>query len=76
MDRFQTFVRSLDPKLVRTIVTFVAARCALELGIPWDPTLETALATILAAAVGYQTPNDATLLRTPQESGNAKRPKR
>lgn len=64
------FVRSLDPKLVTTVLSFAATRTALALGVSLDPALEAAIAGIVAALVGYWTANEATVLRTPQEDGN------
>jgi hypothetical protein len=69
------FIRSIDPKLKYTVLTFVAARLALELGISWDPTTEAIVAGVVASFVGYAVPNDGTVLRTPQESGNPEVPK-
>ena len=68
------FLRTLDPKLKYTVLTFAAARLALELGIPWDPTLEAVVAGVVASVVGYSVSNDGTVLRTPQEDGNAALP--
>lgn len=65
-----SFLRTLDPKLKYTVLTFAAARLALELGVPWDPTLEATVAGVVASLVGFATPNDGTVLRTPQEDGN------
>lgn len=64
------FLRSLDPKLISTVVTFALTRLALELGIDWDPTLEAIAAGIAASIVGYLTPNQATILRTAHDDGN------
>lgn len=69
-----SFLRTIDPKLKYTVLTFVAARLALELGIPWDPTTEALVAGALASLVGYAVPNDGTVLRRPQEDGNAELP--
>jgi hypothetical protein len=58
-----SFLRSLDPKLVATVLTFALTRGILELGIAWDPTTEGIVAGVVAAVVGYLWPNDGTLLR-------------
>ena len=63
--------RAIDPKLKYTVLTFAISRLALEAGISWDPTTETIISGLLASAVGYAKSNAATILRTPQESGNA-----
>lgn len=58
-----SFLRSLDPKLVATVLTFALTRLVLELGIAWDPTVEAIVSGVVAAVVGYLTPNDGTVLR-------------
>lgn len=67
-----TFLRTLDPKLVTTLASLAITRAAVELlGVAEsDPLLQAVLALAVAAIVGYRTPNDGTVLRTPQESGN------
>lgn len=70
MNPLLTYIRTLDPKLTYTVLTFAAARLALELGIPWDPTVEAVVAGVVASFVGYKVANDGTVLRTPQEDGN------
>lgn len=66
------FLRSLDPKLVTTLVTAALVRLALELGVAEnDPLLQGVIALAVAAVVGYRTSNDGTVLRTEHESGNA-----
>jgi hypothetical protein len=68
-----SFIRTLDPKLVVTLVTLAITRVAVELlGVAEsDPLLQTFIALVAAAVAGYWTPNAATVLRTEQESGNA-----
>jgi hypothetical protein len=66
------FLRTLDPKLVTTLASLAITRAAVELlGVAEsDPLLQAVIALVVAAYVGYKTPNAATVLRTPQESGN------
>lgn len=69
-----TFLRTLDPKLTYTVVSAILARVVLELGVSDDETVQSVLPLAIAAVVGYVTPNDATVLRTEQEDGNAHLP--
>lgn len=66
------FLRTLDPKLVTTLVTAIIVRVATELlGVAEDdPLLQAAIALAAAAVVGWLTPNDGTVLRTEHEDGN------
>jgi len=69
------FLRTLDPKLVTTLASLAITRVAVELlgVVESDPLLQSVIALTVAAIVGYLTPNAATILRTPQESGNPDR---
>jgi len=69
------FIRALDPKLVSTLVTAIIARLALELGVAEDdPLLQSAIALVVAAVVGFLTPNEGSVLRTVHDDGNPKIP--
>lgn len=67
-----TFLRTLDAKLVTTLVSLAITRAAVELlGVAEsDPLLQSVIALAAAAVVGYLTPNAGTVLRTDQQSGN------
>lgn len=67
------FLRSLDPKLIATIVTTAITRLAFEVGIPGDdPLLQSAVALAAGAVAGWLWPNEGTLLREEEiEDGNA-----
>jgi hypothetical protein len=66
-------VRDLDPKLVSTVLAATIARRAVErLGLAKSsPLAQASIVLAVAALVGWLTPNAATVLRAPQESGNA-----
>jgi hypothetical protein len=66
------FIRTLDPKLVTTLVSLAITRVAVELlGVAEsDPLLQSVISFAVAGVTGYLTPNAATILRAPQESGN------
>lgn len=66
------FVRSLDPKLVSTLIATALARGVLAIGGDpvGDPLYNGLISLAVGAVVGYLWPNDGTVLRTPQESGN------
>lgn len=64
----------VDNKLLATVLTTAATRAVLALGIDVDPFVESVISLAVGAVVGYRTPNEGTVLRTPQESGNAKLP--
>ena len=62
----------LDNKLITSFVTVALTRAVLAIGLDVDdPLVGTAIALAVGAVVGYLTPNDATVLRNPQDSGNA-----
>jgi hypothetical protein len=64
-------VRSLDAKLVSTVLTIGAARLILALGgDPLDPFVASVISLGAGSIVGYVWPNAGTILRTEQESGN------
>lgn len=66
---------NLDPKLVAVVVTAALTRLAGYLGLlTTDPMIESAIALAAGAVAGYLTPNDGTVLRRPQEDGNAELP--
>lgn len=64
------FLRTLDPKLVRTVVGYALSYIVLELGLDLDADTQAAIALAVAGAVGYRTANEATVLRSPQADGN------
>jgi hypothetical protein len=69
-------IRALDPKLVSTVLTTALVRLVLELGGDpvGDPLYSGLISLAVGAMVGFFWPNDGTVLRTPQESGNAGEP--
>lgn len=63
---------NLDPKLVVTVVTAALTRAVLALGLSVDdPLVGTVISLAAGAVAGYLVPNEGTVLRTPQEDGNA-----
>jgi hypothetical protein len=66
------FIRSLDPKLVSTLLATGLARAVLALGGDpvGDPLYNGLIALAVGAVVGWLWPNAGTVLRTPQEDGN------
>jgi hypothetical protein len=73
LEKIKGFIRSLDPKLWTTVISAAATRLVLEAGGDpvGDPLWSSLIALAVGAFVGWRTPNDGTVLRTPQESGNA-----
>lgn len=69
------FIRSLDPKLVTTLLTAAIVRVATELlGVAEDdPLLQGFIALAVAAVVGWLTPNAGTLARAGHGTGNPAR---
>jgi len=67
-----TFLRNLDPKLVSTLLATALARGVLEVGGDPinDPLWSGVVSLAVGAVVGWLWPNDGTVLRTAQESGN------
>ena len=67
-----TFLRTLDPKLVSTLLATALARGVLEVGGDPinDPLWSGVVSLAVGAVVGWLWPNDGTVLRTSQESGN------
>lgn len=67
-----TFIRNLDPKLVSSLLAITLARGVLELGGDpvGDPLWNGVIVLAVGAVVGWLWPNDGTVLRTEQESGN------
>ena len=62
----------LDNKLLTSVVTIGLTRVVLAVGLDVDdPLVGTVISLAVGAVVGYLTPNEATVLRTPQEDGNA-----
>jgi hypothetical protein len=72
MDSLMVFLRSLDSKLVTTVVGIALMRVLLELG--GDPVGDPLWSNLIALAVGgfagWWKSNVGSALRAPQESGN------
>lgn len=66
------FVRSLDSKLVSTLLSTALARGALALGGDpvGDPLWNGLISLAVGAVIGWLWPNDGSVLRAEQESGN------
>jgi hypothetical protein len=72
LEKLKAFARSLDPKLVVTVASIGAARAVLALGgDPVDPLWAAVISLAVGAVAGFYKANDGTVLRRPQESGNA-----
>ncbi len=67
------FFRTLDSKLVATVLTAALTRLAVEfLGVAEsDPLLQGFIALAVATVAGFLVPNDGTVLRTEHADGNA-----
>jgi hypothetical protein len=76
LETLRTVLRALDPKLGATVLGTVLARGVLELGGDpvGDPLWSGLVALAVGAFAGWAWPNAGTLLRRPQESGNAHPP--
>lgn len=72
------FIRSLDPKLVSTVIATALARAILAIGGDpvGDPLWNGLIALGVGAIVGWLWPNDGTVLRTKHERGNPRGPRR
>ena len=67
-----TFLRGLDPKLVSAIVVLSLTRAVLSIGGDpvGDPLWNSVIALVAGAVVGWLWPNDGSVLRAEQGSGN------
>lgn len=67
--------RTLDPKLKYTVLSAAVSYTVLKAGIEVDADTAALITLGLSSAVGYRVPNDATVLRTEHEDGNARPPR-
>lgn len=63
-----------DPKLKYTLLTGVLGWVVAKYGIELDADVAFYISGAIASLVGYNVPNDGTVLRTDQEDGNAELP--
>ncbi len=71
MQQITAFWNHIDAKLKATVLTGIVAFAVAKFAISLSPDVSALITLVIASVSGYSASNSGTVLRTPQEDGNA-----